>query len=75
MTVVAGIPFNPLHPLLGIDPAFVMGAGTLLASVIGYQMGAAAGQVLWRAVDRERARDMDVVYWMMGCAVLMHVFV
>jgi hypothetical protein len=59
--VIRLVPFNPFEPIMSVDPAFVAGFGAIVSAGVGYQMGGAAGQVIWRLWNRDSAAKMDVV--------------
>ena len=66
MAVVVGVPFNPMEPVLQMDPPILVAIGALLTGVLTYQVGAALGQILWRAKDLPRAKSMDLVRGLRG---------
>jgi import inner membrane translocase subunit TIM23 len=61
MAVVTLVPFNPFDTVMGADPSLIVGAGAVLSIGVGYQAGAAMGQLIWRLANRTTSRTMDTV--------------
>jgi import inner membrane translocase subunit TIM23 len=51
--------FNPFDPIFQIDPAFVYGFGAVCSGFLAYQVGAGAGQMGWRFMNRRLVKQMD----------------
>lgn len=58
---VLSVPFNPFNPLFGMEPSIVMAAAAIGSALGGYMVGASLSPSVWRMLNANEARRMDVM--------------